>query len=100
MFDPVVFCVESYLHSDILFDPNDRVCLKVAKCLGSCTRHQVLLSIIVAVMSVQGIKNIYEERSILGEFSAIHEEQLVGWILENTNESKKIHCLPYKFLGP
>lgn len=51
-------------------------------------------------MSVQGIKNIYEERSILGEFSAIHEEQLVGWILENTNESKKIHCLPYKFLGP
>lgn len=56
---------------------------------GSRTRHQLVLTVVVAMAAVQGIKNISDDQAILGEFSSIDTERLVEWITKNTEESKR-----------
>ncbi|XP_069777129.1 dpy-19-like 1, like isoform X1 [Narcine bancroftii] len=48
------------------------------------THHQILVSMILAVMAVQGIMNLKEQWSLIGEFSNFPQEELLEWIKENT----------------
>ena len=58
--------------------------------VGSQQRHLAILGVIAAMMSVQGIANLQQQRSILGEFSNVHLEQLVDWINLKTDTSESI----------
>ena len=45
--------------------------------------HVAALVGLVAVMSIQGIANIGEQRNIMGEYSNVELEEVVDWINKN-----------------
>ena len=65
------------------------IIFQLLRWFGSRTRHQFVLAVIIAMAAVQGVKNIYDEQAILGEFSNIDMERLVEWITKNTKEGER-----------
>lgn len=49
--------------------------------------HFSLLIVLFGCMSVGGISNLLEQHSILGEYSNVELEELLVWIMKNTNKN-------------
>ncbi|XP_066909094.1 protein C-mannosyl-transferase DPY19L1-like [Halyomorpha halys] len=49
--------------------------------------HYSLLIVFIGCMSVSGVSNLLEQHSILGEYSNIELEELLVWIMRNTNKN-------------
>lgn len=52
---------------------------------------------LLALMAVQGVANLQAQWAIIGEFSNLPQEELLDWILENTQPSesrKTIQIIP------
>lgn len=43
---------------------------------------------LLALMAVQGVANLQAQWAIIGEFSNLPQEELLDWILENTQPSE------------
>ncbi|CAK9293437.1 unnamed protein product [Gordionus sp. m RMFG-2023] len=43
---------------------------------------------LLAIMSLEGIKNIHKEQSHLGEYINLPQEEMINWIVRNTAEDK------------
>ncbi len=56
--------------------------------VGGRGRHLMLIGLIVGCMSVQGVANVKQQWSIMGEFSNVPLEEMVEWINHNTQSSK------------
>ena len=49
--------------------------------------HLAALVVLVALMSVQGLENIKEQRQIMGEYQNVGLEELIDWINQNLPQS-------------
>ncbi|KAG8229991.1 hypothetical protein J437_LFUL012267 [Ladona fulva] len=47
--------------------------------------HWALMAVLLSGMSAQGIKNIIEQRSIIGEYSNVPLEELIEWVRTETS---------------
>ncbi|XP_028391769.1 probable C-mannosyltransferase DPY19L1 [Dendronephthya gigantea] len=54
--------------------------------VGSKTRHQAILVVILAMMSVQGIANLRIQFNTSGEYNNPHLEELISWIETKTSK--------------
>jgi len=59
-----------------------------------------LLALLVAGMSVQGVKNIQHQRSILGEYSNYEMEELIEWIKASLPEKEGEEVVRGSMAGP
>ncbi|CAB4013788.1 probable C-mannosyltransferase DPY19L1, partial [Paramuricea clavata] len=55
--------------------------------VGSKNRHQAILVILLAMMSVQGIDNLNTQFNTSGEYNNPHLEELISWIDTKTSKS-------------
>lgn len=52
--------------------------------VGEKVKQHAAVFIIVSIMAVQGVANLQQQWSIMGEFSNLPQEDLLEWIKENT----------------
>lgn len=51
-------------------------------------KHHTAVFMLLALMAVQGVANLQAQWAIIGEFSNLPQEELLDWILENTEPSE------------
>ncbi|XP_033639187.1 probable C-mannosyltransferase DPY19L1 [Asterias rubens] len=51
------------------------------------TRHSILIVILIALMSIGGIRNLQHQWSIKGDFSNAPQEEMLEWIKANTPQN-------------
>lgn len=56
--------------------------------IGDRLKHRTAVFMLLALMAVQGVANLQAQWAIIGEFSNLPQEELLDWILENTEPSK------------
>ena len=56
--------------------------------IGDKLRHRTAVFVLLALMAVQGVANLQAQWAIIGEFSNMPQEELLDWILENTEPSE------------
>ncbi|XP_071454391.1 protein C-mannosyl-transferase DPY19L1 [Hetaerina americana] len=54
-------------------------------CIRNVEVHWALIAVLMSGMSAQGIKNIAEQRNIIGEYSNVPLEELVEWVRTETH---------------
>uniref|UniRef100_A0A8C2WEM3 Dpy-19-like 1, like (H. sapiens) n=1 Tax=Cyclopterus lumpus TaxID=8103 RepID=A0A8C2WEM3_CYCLU len=52
--------------------------------IGERFKHQLAVFAVMAIMAVQGVANLQAQWAIIGEFSNLPQEELLGWIQDNT----------------
>ncbi|XP_062842123.1 dpy-19-like 1, like isoform X2 [Trichomycterus rosablanca] len=55
--------------------------------LGDKMKQHVCVGLILSIMAVQGVANLQQQWSIMGEFSNLPQEELLEWIKENTPQN-------------
>jgi len=58
--------------------------------VGSTYRHNAIVAIVIAMMSVQGISNLQYQWGISGQYLNIPMEQLFDWVNKTTPPGESI----------